>query len=283
MKKIIFLYISFSLITIQSLVGFTESISCIKNNEKELRHMLYKSYIRDKTFYTKKCTSFSHSFDEEKDSLCSCELFSNIDFFIIILEDHIKKLERKILKSKGFFQSRYACEGLFFLSLGTLSSVLSLFFPNYPWPKKEDYMEEKITDFQKALKFVKEHPSYYGSKEFIDEYSKSKFEQKFKDSSECFKKNIYQWDQCFKNLEKKSKSDFEKRFISIDIYHSAKHSSDEFNYLLQAIGFPLVACCCLTIALFKFSKFYIFERHYKKSLERNKELLAILKAEKCKM
>src|SRR5690348_9266009 len=58
----------------------SEEIACTKKNEKRLRHMLYKSYTRDNVFYKKKCSSF-HVL-EVKDSLCSYELFGNLDFFI---------------------------------------------------------------------------------------------------------------------------------------------------------------------------------------------------------
>ena len=67
----------------QSLVSFmrTEEVSCTKANEKRLRYMLYRSYRQDNMFYTKKCISFSHVF-EQKNTICSYELFSNLDYFI---------------------------------------------------------------------------------------------------------------------------------------------------------------------------------------------------------
>jgi len=68
--------------------------------EKQLRKELYCVYENNPYFY----------------KMQTCEFFKDIDFYILTLKAHIKKLQGKIAQNKGFFESNSFKRGMAWLS-----------------------------------------------------------------------------------------------------------------------------------------------------------------------
>ena len=154
-------------------------------------------------------------------------------------------IQKKIDNPEYFF----LCVGSGLFSLGVFCGVLSyLYYPKGPLPKEEDYIE-RITDLKRAR--------------------------------ECASHNFF--DKGLRDFYfKSSEWGFEKRFQYVDVFHISKYSSDCARCFKSTTDQLLNSFLCFLSSVPCLYEFFGSVYKHRTSLQRDKKLLAILKAEKCR-